>query len=68
MCLKTKKKRTSEKTMSRLGRGSSEQDVRFNNKINVVQWYDMKSVLLTSTALQIVPNDTCKRWSKKDSK
>ena len=59
---------TSEKTMSRLGRGSSEQDVRSDNKINVVQWYDMKSVLLTSTALQIEPSDTCKRWSKKDSK
>lgn len=59
---------TSEKIMARLGRGSSEQTVRSDGKVNVVQWYDMKSILLASTLLQIEPQDTCKRWSKKDSK
>ena len=59
---------TSDKTMARLGRGSSEQDVRSDGKINIVQWYDMKSVLLASSSLQIEPLDECRRWSKKDSK
>lgn len=59
---------TSDKTMARIGRGSSEQNVRSDKKINVVQWYDMKNVLLMSTALQIEPQDTCRRWSKKDTK
>lgn len=59
---------TSEKTMARLGRGSSEMSVRADGKISVVQWFDMKNVLLTSTGLQVEPQDECKRWSKKESK
>lgn len=59
---------TSDRILARLGRGSSEQDVRSDGKVNIVQWYDMKSVILASTSLQIEPQDECKRWSKKDSK
>lgn len=59
---------TPEKTMARLGRGSSEMSVRADGKISVVHWYDMKSVLIASTALQVEPQDECKRWSKKDTK
>lgn len=59
---------TSEKTMARLGRGSSEMSVRADGKISVVQWFDMKNVLLASTGLQLEPQDDCKRWSKKESK
>lgn len=58
----------SDRIMQRLGRGSSEQYVRGDGKINLVQWYDMKSVLLASTALQIEPQDECRRWAKKESK
>lgn len=59
---------TSDKMMAKIGRGSSEQIVRQDGEIVVVQWYDLKSVLLASTALGIQPSDECKRWSKKDSK
>lgn len=59
---------TSDKVMARLGRGSSEQDVRSDGNMNIVQWYDMKSVILASTSLQIEPQNECKRWSKKDSR
>ncbi|CAH1978832.1 unnamed protein product, partial [Acanthoscelides obtectus] len=59
---------TSDKMMAKIGRGSSEQIVRQDGEIVVVQWYDLKSVLLASTRLGIQPSDECKRWSKKDSK
>ncbi|CAH2006701.1 unnamed protein product [Acanthoscelides obtectus] len=59
---------TSDKMMAKIGRGSSEQIVRQDGEIVVVQWYDLKSVLLASTRLGIQPSDECKRWSKKDPK
>ncbi|XP_050301504.1 piggyBac transposable element-derived protein 3-like [Anthonomus grandis grandis] len=58
----------SEKMMAKIGRGSSEQIVRQDGEIVIVQWYDLKSVLLASTARGIQTSDECKRWSKKDSK
>ncbi|XP_050302048.1 piggyBac transposable element-derived protein 3-like [Anthonomus grandis grandis] len=54
---------TSKKMIARIGRGSSEQIVRQDGEIVVVQWYDLKSVLLASSALGIQPSDACKRWS-----
>ncbi|XP_030767157.1 piggyBac transposable element-derived protein 3-like [Sitophilus oryzae] len=59
---------TSDKIMAKISRGSSEQIVRQYGKVLVVQWYDLKSVLLASTGLGMEPTDECKRWSKKDSK
>lgn len=35
---------TSDKTVSRLGHISSKHDVRSDEFINIMQWYDMKSV------------------------
>lgn len=55
---------TNKKILNRLGRGASEQTVRLDNKINVVQWYDFKPVVLASTILQDDPTDVCKWWSK----
>ncbi|VEN57687.1 unnamed protein product [Callosobruchus maculatus] len=55
---------TSEGILKRLGRGATEQTVRSDGKINIIQWYDMKPVLLASTNLQEEPVDECKRWSK----
>ncbi|KAJ8939889.1 hypothetical protein NQ318_023229 [Aromia moschata] len=59
---------TSESTLKRLGRGATEQSVRSDGKINVIQWYDLKPVLLASTNLQEHPVGECKRWSKQDKK
>lgn len=61
-------KLTSDKVMAKIGRGTSEQIVRQDGKIVVVQWYDLKAVLLASTSLGTQPTDECRRWSKKDSK
>ncbi|VEN56028.1 unnamed protein product, partial [Callosobruchus maculatus] len=59
---------TSEGILKRLGRGATEQTVRSDGKINIIQWYDMKPVLLASTNLQEEPVDECKRWSKQQKK
>lgn len=57
---------TSETILKRLGRGATEQSVRSDGKINVIQWYDLKPVLLASTNLQEHPVNECRRWSKQD--
>lgn len=59
---------TPEKTIKKFPRGFSEQTVRSDGKINVVQWYDQKPILIASTGLGVHPSDNCKRWSKKESK
>lgn len=59
---------TAEKILKKFPRGFTEQTVRNDNKINIVQWFDQKPILLASTALGEQPSDTCKRWSKKDKK
>ncbi|KAG5865693.1 hypothetical protein JTB14_023915 [Gonioctena quinquepunctata] len=52
----------------RLTRGFTEQTVRNDGKVNVLQWFDQKPILLASTALGQHPTDNCERRSKKDSK
>ncbi|KAG5898291.1 hypothetical protein JTB14_008634 [Gonioctena quinquepunctata] len=42
--------------------------VRNDGKVDVIQWFDQKPILLASTALGQHPTDNCERWSKKDSK
>lgn len=59
---------TSDKMMSKMGRGASEQLLREDEKIIIVKWYDMKPVLLASTGQGSQPYDECKRWSKKEAK
>lgn len=59
---------TSDRVMARMGRGSSEQDVRSDEKMSIIQWYDMKAVILASTLLQIEPLGECRRWSKKEAR
>ncbi|KAF2895773.1 hypothetical protein ILUMI_10402 [Ignelater luminosus] len=51
---------------SKTNRGYSEQTVRQNLKINIMQWYEQKPVLLASTRLGTI--DECKRWSQTDKK
>ncbi|KAF2895449.1 hypothetical protein ILUMI_10721 [Ignelater luminosus] len=50
-----------EKVIQKIPTGYSEQTVRQDSKINVVQWYDQKPVLLASTELGTDPTDECKR-------
>ncbi|KAG5879615.1 hypothetical protein JTB14_018802 [Gonioctena quinquepunctata] len=57
-----------EKVIKKISRGFTEQTVRNDGKVNVIQWFDQKPILLASTALGQHPTDNCKRWSKKDSK
>ncbi|XP_064214102.1 uncharacterized protein LOC135266773 [Tribolium castaneum] len=59
---------TSDKMMSKMGRGASEQLLREDEKIIIVKWYDMKPVLLASTGQGSQPYDECKKWSKKEAK
>ncbi|KAK9701759.1 Transposase IS4 [Popillia japonica] len=59
---------TSDVILSRMGREACEQTVRGDGKMNIVQWYAMKPIIVASTALQIDPQDQCNRWSKKESK
>lgn len=59
---------TAEKIIKKFPRGFTEQTVRTDGKINIVQWFDKKPILIASTGLGEQPKDTCKRWSKKDSK
>ncbi|KYB24743.1 hypothetical protein TcasGA2_TC031786 [Tribolium castaneum] len=59
---------TSDKMMSKMGCGASEQLLREDEKIIIVKWYDMKPVLLASTGQGSQPYDECKRWSKKEAK
>lgn len=42
------------------------QIVRKDQKVCIVQWFDNKEVLVASNEFGAVPQDTCKRWSKKD--
>lgn len=58
---------TREKIMQKCGTGFSEQTVRNDNKINVVQWFYQKYIFIASTKLRIEPQDECRRW-KKESK
>lgn len=59
---------TSEKIIKKFPRGFTEQTVRNDGKINVVQWFDQKPIIIASTGLGEQPTDICKRWSKKESK
>ncbi|KAG5877514.1 hypothetical protein JTB14_011309 [Gonioctena quinquepunctata] len=59
---------TAEKVIKKFLRGFTEQTVRNDGKVNVLEWFDQKPILLASTALGQHPTDNCKRWSKKDSK
>lgn len=52
--------------MKRQGRGSVDEKVRSDGQVCVVKWYDNKPVVLASSAQGKHPEDTCKRWSKKD--
>lgn len=59
---------TAEKIIKKFPRGFTEQTVRNDGQINVVQWFDQKPIFIISSALGEHPVDSCKRWCKKDSK
>ncbi|XP_014674623.1 PREDICTED: piggyBac transposable element-derived protein 2-like [Priapulus caudatus] len=56
---------TGDKHMSALGRGTCKQFVS-SSDIAIVKWYDKKPILIASSAFGVEPQDTCRRWSKKD--
>ena len=63
---KAKKVLKSGAELLKEGRGATNQIVREDQKVCIVQWFDNKEVLMSSNEFGAVPQDTCKRWSKKD--
>ena len=61
-------KLSTDKELTKKGRGSFKLLVRQDEKMCVVTWMDNKSVLMPSTAVCSNPVDTIKRWSKKNKK
>uniref|UniRef100_A0AAV2MH94 PiggyBac transposable element-derived protein domain-containing protein n=1 Tax=Knipowitschia caucasica TaxID=637954 RepID=A0AAV2MH94_KNICA len=56
-----------DKMMKKAGRGTSAEVTTEDGKMSVVNWYDNKTVLM-STVHGTQPEDTCKRWDKKQKR
>ncbi|KAL3202192.1 hypothetical protein MRX96_042640 [Rhipicephalus microplus] len=61
-------KLSSEKKLKEKGRGTSEMFARNDKKQAVVRWYDNKPITLMSFIHGQHPEDTCRRWSRKEKK
>lgn len=61
-------KLSSEKELKEKGRGTSEMFARNDKKQAVVRWYDNKPITLMSSIHGQHPEDTCRRWSRKEKK
>ncbi|KAM3858926.1 piggyBac transposable element-derived protein 3-like [Diretmus argenteus] len=62
------KKLPSDKTMKRQGRGSTAYVTRKDGKACLLKWYDNKPVMMLSTVHAKEPQDTCRRWCKKEGR
>ncbi|PSN39767.1 hypothetical protein C0J52_18551, partial [Blattella germanica] len=56
----------SDKSLKKVGRGTSDVKVDETNNIVCVKWFDNKSVNLMSSYAGVEPTDTVRRWSVKD--
>ena len=56
----------SDNIMRREGRGSVDQAVRNDGQIAIIKWFDNRPVTLISNKQGEMPQDQCRRWSKKD--
>nr|XP_050037660.1 piggyBac transposable element-derived protein 3-like [Dermacentor andersoni] len=61
-------KLSGEKELKQKGRGSSEAWIRKDEQQSVVRWYDNKPITFLSSLHGQEPQDTCRRWSRKEKK
>lgn len=54
--------------LKKKGRGSYDQLVRDDGKVNIVKWFDNKPVHFASSISGVEPEGLCKRWSKAENK
>lgn len=57
-----------EKELSKRGRGASQLAVRQDEKFCIVKWFDNKCITLGSSCHSTQPQDTCRRWDRKQKK
>jgi len=55
-----------DKELQKKGRGASEVIVREDGNMALVKWFDNKPIVMLSVAHGKVPEDECRRWSKKE--
>ena len=55
----------SDNIMRREGRGSVDQAVRNDGQIAIIKWFNNRPVTLISSKQGKIPQDQCRRWSKK---
>lgn len=61
-------KLSSEKELKAKGRGVSEAWIRHGKSQVVLRWYDNKAITMLSSIHGQEPEDTCRRWSRKEKK
>ncbi|KAH9374885.1 hypothetical protein HPB48_004162 [Haemaphysalis longicornis] len=61
-------KLSSEKELKAHGRGASEEWIRTDKRQVVLRWYDNKAITMLSSIHGQEPEDTCRRWSRKENK
>jgi len=57
-----------DKVLMKQGRGSCDVLVRQDKKVAFVKWFDNKPINMASSVHAKIPEDICRRWSKKEKK
>lgn len=57
-----------DKEFVKQSRDKSQEFMRWDNKVASTKWLDKKPILMCSTAFGVNPEDTYKRWCKKENK